>query len=119
MMVKINKGDIQDIFALTSMQESMLLQYLMEPEMDYFEQVRISLMGTVIPEAFAGAWNWVINANEMLRTFFRWEESSETVQIVLKKHTLQWRFCDLSSLDTFSRATELKNILKQDREESF
>ena len=119
MMGKIIKGDIQDIFALTPMQESMLLQYLMEPEMDYFEQLRISLKGTVVPEAFTGAWNWVIDANEMLRTFFRWEESAETVQIVLKMHSLQWQFYDLSGLDAFSRAAELEHILRQDRENSF
>ena len=72
-MNKLARKDIEDIFALTAMQEGMLFHYLKEPESDvYFEQLSLSLVGDINTEIFEQAWNFVVQTNEMLRTMFRW-----------------------------------------------
>ncbi|MCP4150412.1 MAG: amino acid adenylation domain-containing protein, partial [bacterium] len=87
---KLGKKNIEDILALTPMQEGMLFHYLKNPHNDYyFEQLSLDISGQLTVDCFKKAWNSVIDSNEMLRTVFRWEKMEHPVQIILKKHTLQ------------------------------
>ncbi|HLP45750.1 MAG TPA: condensation domain-containing protein, partial [Candidatus Kapabacteria bacterium] len=75
--IKIDKQNIEDILALTSMQEGMLFHYLKDPGDDhYIEQLSLRISGNIELHYFEQAWNVVIAANEMLRTVFRWEKLS-------------------------------------------
>ena len=82
-LTKLDRENIEDILALTPMQEGMLFHYLKDPESDaYFEQVSLEISGDIHKETFEQAWDFVIEANEMLRTVFRWDKVKNPVQVV-------------------------------------
>ncbi|MDC7777729.1 non-ribosomal peptide synthetase/type I polyketide synthase [Bacillus cereus] len=86
--VKIHKEDIEDVIALTPVQEGILYHYLKEPEGKlYHEELRLCLTGKINIPKFEEAWNYVTRENEMLRTIFRWEKVKQPVQLILKEHT--------------------------------
>jgi iturin family lipopeptide synthetase B len=92
-MKSLDTKGIEDISALTPLQEGILYHYLKEPRSEvYFEQLSLSLSGRIDRGVFAGAWNVVIETNQMLRTVFRWEKVENPVQIILKTHTLEPQF---------------------------
>ncbi|UCH96255.1 MAG: hypothetical protein JSV88_05200, partial [Candidatus Aminicenantes bacterium] len=83
-MKRLNKNHIEDILALTPMQEGILFHYLQAPESDrYFEQICLHLSGSIDIKRFEQAWQVVIDTNEMLRTVFRWEKVEEPLQVIL------------------------------------
>jgi hypothetical protein len=94
----MDKKNIEDIVALTPMQDGMLFHYLKEPEMDYyFEQLCLDISGKIDFSLFEQAWNRVIERNEMLRTLFRWEKMKAPAQIILKQYRLKPAYIDLSN----------------------
>ncbi|UCH93180.1 MAG: hypothetical protein JSV88_23245 [Candidatus Aminicenantes bacterium] len=71
-MKKQDRKNIEDILALTPMQEGILFHYLKNPgDNHYFEQLSLNISGEINRQFFEKAWNWVIEANEMLRVVFR------------------------------------------------
>ncbi|MCP4146879.1 MAG: AMP-binding protein, partial [bacterium] len=109
-MKKDDKKNIANIMVLTPMQQGMLYHYLKEPADGlYFEQLTLELStlelstlelsttelsGRVEKELFEKAWNTVIQANEMLRTFFRWKRIKNPVGVVLKQYLIKPRYYD-------------------------
>jgi amino acid adenylation domain-containing protein len=81
----MDKRNIEDIIALTPVQEGMLYHYLRESRQDYYlEQLSLVVSGEIKVELFQRAWNTVVETNEMLRTAFRWEGTESPLQVVLK-----------------------------------
>ncbi len=119
-MKKLDKAVMEDITALTPMQEGMLYHYLKDPKCDlYFEQLSLEISGKIDRHCFEQAWNLVIKVNEMLRTVFRWEKLEKPSQIILKEHQCQVSFYDLSGKDCIQKKTALEEIKKKDRRETF
>ncbi|UCH95941.1 MAG: hypothetical protein JSV88_03600, partial [Candidatus Aminicenantes bacterium] len=119
-MIKLDKKNIDDIFALTPMQEGMLFFYLKDPNSEaYFEQLSLEIAGTMDNEVFENAWNFVIQTNEMLRAVFCWEKVEQPIQIILKEHRLQPRYFDLSEKDNCLKKNSLEKIKTKDRKEKF
>ncbi|HLP57950.1 MAG TPA: condensation domain-containing protein, partial [Candidatus Deferrimicrobium sp.] len=82
-MEKLDPNQIENIIALTSLQEGMLFHYLQVPQSQlYFEQLSLEISGEIDVSHFEKAWQVVIETNEMLRTVFRWEKVENPVQIV-------------------------------------
>ncbi len=72
---KLARKDIQDILALTPLQEGLLYHYLKDSQsQQYFEQLNLEISGKINRELFQKAWNVVVQTNELLRTCFRWEK---------------------------------------------
>ncbi|MDQ1351166.1 MAG: polyketide synthase PksJ [Acidobacteriota bacterium] len=117
---KLNLKNVENILALTPLQEGMLFHYLQAPQSElYFEQLSLEISGAIEYELFEGAWNVVIKTNEMLRVVFRWEKVDNPVQIVLKEHKVQPRYIDLSCFDTSERQERLEEIKRKDAQEKF
>ncbi|NIM15665.1 MAG: amino acid adenylation domain-containing protein [Candidatus Aminicenantes bacterium] len=109
-MQRLDKENIEDIYALTPMQEGVLFHYLKTPgSLLYFEQICLDISGRLALKTFEKAWNFVIAANEMLRTIFRWQEVPNPIQIVLKTYKIKVRYFDFSDLD----GTESKKVVQQ------
>ncbi|MDQ1352271.1 MAG: hypothetical protein QG657_2577, partial [Acidobacteriota bacterium] len=121
-MRKIDTKSIEDIFALTPMQEGMLFHYLQGPESDvYFEQLALELTGTIDKKTFEQAWNLIAADNEALRTVFRWEKMSEPAQVVMKEQRLEPLYYDISG-EGLTREQILhrrEEIKTRDRQEKF
>jgi amino acid adenylation domain-containing protein len=116
-MKNINPKNIENILALTPMQEGMLFHYLKDPESDYyFEQLTLQISGAIDAERFEKAWNFVIETNEMLRAVFRWEKIETPIQIILKEHILHPGYYDLSGLDANEKKKKSEEIKSKDRE---
>ncbi|MGD2085113.1 MAG: amino acid adenylation domain-containing protein [Candidatus Aminicenantes bacterium] len=120
-MEKLDKKNIEDILALTPMQEGMLFHYLKYPENEhYFEQLSLEISGQIDKEHFEKAWNFVTETNEMLRTVFRWEKVDKPAQVVLKQHNPEVRFFDLSAIENHvEQQKQLEKIKLQDRKAKF
>jgi amino acid adenylation domain-containing protein len=119
-MKELNRKSIEDIAALTSMQEGMLFHYLKDPGSDaYFEQLSLRINGHIDNRIFKQAWNAVIRANEMLRTVFRWESVENPIQIVLKERQFQPQYYDLSGKEVDDAARALDEIKVKDRRKKF
>ncbi len=120
-MKKVVKKNIEAILALTPMQEGMLFHYLKDPGSDYyFEQLCLEVSGEIDRQCFEKAWDFVIETNEMLRTFFRWEKVKNPIQVTLKGHRVKPGYYDLSS---FEHEVEIKRrvekIKREDRDKGF
>jgi amino acid adenylation domain-containing protein len=119
-MKKFEKKDIENIMALTPLQEGMLFHYLQAPESDlYFEQLCLQLSGIIDSKRFEQAWQAVIKTNEMLRTVFRWERAAEPLQVILKEYKLQLEYRDLSYKEAKEKKEELEQIKVKDRKRKF
>jgi fengycin family lipopeptide synthetase D len=119
-MKKLDKKNIEDILALTPMQEGMLYHYLRNPQSNmHFEQLYIEISGKLDTLLFQEAWEFVIHTNEMLRTVFRWEKVKEPTQIVLKNHRLNLGYFDLSNKKKDEKRKLLEEIKDNDKGERF
>ena len=90
--MRLDKTNIQDMLALTPMQEGMLYLYLKQPDsVDYIETFRLELKGDLDARLLEQAWQLVIAANEALRTCFVWKQVKRPLQVILKEHTPVFR----------------------------
>jgi tyrocidine synthetase-3 len=116
----LDKNNTADIMGLTPMQEGMLFHYLKDPDSyQYVEQLSLEISGEIDVKIFEKAWNVVIEANEMLRTIFRWEKMKHPIQIVLRKNHLCPLYHDLSGLDPGEKNILEEEIKVNDREKKF
>ncbi len=118
---KPNKENVEDILALSSMQEGLLFHHLKENEDDlYFEQLSIQITGDVNFSAFNRAWNAVVENNEMLRTIFAWKKLNRPVQIVLKEIDIPIKQHDFSIIkDKVEKQRLLTDLKERDRATKF
>ncbi|MCP4213399.1 MAG: amino acid adenylation domain-containing protein, partial [bacterium] len=120
METKLDKKNIEDIFALSPLQEGMLFHYLKQPGNNaYFEQLCLHIKGDVELDFFHIAWQRVIKANPMLRALFRWEKMDYPVQVILTHHSPEFQFHDLSLPAVSQRDIRLVELKLKDRERSF
>ncbi|UCH96476.1 MAG: AMP-binding protein, partial [Candidatus Aminicenantes bacterium] len=119
-MKKTDKKNIEDILALTPMQEGMLYHYLKDPGTHhYFEQLSLDIPGAVDFKFFEQAWNVVVQNNQMLRTVFRWDKVENPVQIILKQHPFNARYYDFPGKDSEKKEKWIEKIKTKDRNETF
>jgi amino acid adenylation domain-containing protein len=119
-MKKPDKKNIEDIFALSPMQEGLLFHYVKEPHSSlYFEQLNLKLGGEIDVKRFKEAWQRVIHTNEMLRAVFLWEKTKSPVQIILKDHPLTFKYFDFSDRTQNEKEKSLEDVKTDDRKETF
>ncbi|MCP4155666.1 MAG: amino acid adenylation domain-containing protein, partial [bacterium] len=117
---KVAKKDIDNILALTPMQEGMLYQFLKAPEADYyFEQLSLRVRGKIEPEQIKQAWQHVVDTNEILRTKFRWEKVKKPIQIIMKKKPIELLNFDLSTLADKDKKKFLDDVKEKDIKRKF
>ncbi len=119
-MKKLDRQNVEDILALTPLQEGMLFHYLNDSGGgEYFEQLSLRLSGRIDGALIKKAWQVVVTSNEMLRTVFRWEKIDKPTQIVLKKHDLDFREYDFSRFGPERRGSLVEEVKKEDKKDPF
>ncbi|MEV4051952.1 non-ribosomal peptide synthase/polyketide synthase [Amycolatopsis sp. NPDC049688] len=73
---------VEDILPMTPLQAGMLFHSLVDGAGAYFDQVRIRLAGVADPEAFAAAWQRVVDRTPALRAAPVWDGVPEPLQVV-------------------------------------
>lgn len=115
---KIDKGNVETIIPLTSLQKGMFFRYLHGEQSYYVEQLSVTIQGNVEYDVFSQAWNCVLEKNQILKAVYRWEGLVEPVQIILKKFNLPIRIIDLSTQGAANDAA-LEQLLEKDRQQPF
>ncbi len=114
----LQRQNIEDILALTPMQQGMLFYYINQPLTElYFEQLSLRILGPTLSEQLRKAWELVAASNEMLRTVFKWDDLERPVQIILKELPLDFREMDLSQTAFAEQEQVLEEIRLKDRQE--
>jgi len=105
---RVKKEDVEDLYALTPVQEGLLFHYLKERQQGiYSEQLCLNFFGPMQSDIFEQAWLEVIKVNPVLRTVFRWQEVKNPAQLVLKKPGIAITYHDFSQFPEIQRLQEL------------
>ncbi|TFI53959.1 SDR family NAD(P)-dependent oxidoreductase [Mastigocladus laminosus UU774] len=112
--------NIEDIYELTPVQKGMLFHCLLDSELSlYFFQHIFTVRGNLNLEAFAKAWQLVMDRHPILRTRFYWEEVENPLQIVYKQVELLLNFYDWSNINSVEQKAQLDSFIISDRQKSF
>ena len=97
----LNKENINDIYALSSMQEGILFHTLLEKESSaYFQQSSFLINGNLNVAALEKALQHLVDRHDVLRTVFKFEKVELPIQIVLKKWEAIFNYQDIRNIDT-------------------
>ncbi|MEM8531146.1 MAG: amino acid adenylation domain-containing protein [Chloroflexota bacterium] len=111
---------IEDIYPLSPTQQGLLFRSLYTPKSGaYFEQVTLTLDGTIDTAAFEQAWWDVLAQHPTLRTTFLWEGLSEPVQIVYYWNRLPIHYDDWRPMSSGEQSQYLEHVLTTERFQGF
>ena len=118
-MMKIEKENTEDIYALSSIQENLLFHYVSNPNNDaYIEQIYFELEGDIQVQIMHSACVNVVKNIAALRTVFRWENIDSPVQIVLKKIDTPFSYCENYYSENMDKSV-INSIMENDRKDIF
>jgi amino acid adenylation domain-containing protein/non-ribosomal peptide synthase protein (TIGR01720 family) len=113
-------ADVEDLYALTPMQQGLLFHALQTAEPDlYLEQLHGELRGGVDTAAFERAWQEVTARHAIFRTAFVWEGVDEPLQRVSRRVEFRLDRHDWRDLPAAEQATRLSDYLHGDRRRGF
>lgn len=113
---KLDKANVEDIVALTPMQEGLLFHYRSDKNKGYYiQQFSARLSGNYSVEAIRQAWKRVAHDNDVLRTVFRWEKLEKPVQIVLREVELPVVVLDYSNYSAEQAEVLIAEFKARDR----
>jgi amino acid adenylation domain-containing protein/FkbH-like protein/non-ribosomal peptide synthase protein (TIGR01720 family) len=116
----IRRQDIQNIYALTPLQEGMLFHALHAPESGaYFEQTRFHITGILDVECFRATWEDIVVRHDVLRTMFVHQDVPEPLQIVLKRRPPEFHFTDLRGQAGSEQEACCADYVRRDRARGF
>jgi amino acid adenylation domain-containing protein len=116
----VDKKNIQEILALTPLQEGLLYHYRQQPESEaYREQLCLEITGEIDRLLFDKTWQEIVHTNEMMRTRYRWERMEKPVQIVMKNHRLEPVYEDLSLENARQKELRREEIREKERKKKF
>lgn len=117
----MQKGNIENIYPLTPMQEGMLFHSLMENEQDnYFVQMAYRIEGELDTDHCKQVLQYLMDRHEMLRSAIVYEGVENPKLVILKQREADFRLVDYSDIlnqDLLSR--KLDQLKKEDRKANF
>src|SRR5690606_24782700 len=117
---RVNMKNVEDIYALSSMQQLMLWQALSQGRNEVLaEQFTCTLAGPLDLERFQAAWEHVASRHPLLRTAFLSEGLKKPVQVVRQKITLPWTVLDLREHDAEARQQQWESLCREDQQRGF
>ncbi|MFD9722131.1 amino acid adenylation domain-containing protein, partial [Streptomyces sp. NPDC059076] len=113
-------SNIQQIHALTALQQGILFHGLLEDEEPlYVAQYKWVIANPLDVDAFEEAWQVVIQRHDTLRTSFEWEGIDQPAQIVWREIDFVLHRRDLSGLPLDAQRQEIDSYLKEDLERGY
>jgi amino acid adenylation domain-containing protein/non-ribosomal peptide synthase protein (TIGR01720 family) len=111
---------IEDIYALSPMQEGMLFHAVRSPESEiYCEQMSINIRGKLDISAFERAWQELVARHSILRAAFVWKNLDDPVQVIHRHLALRVENQDWRALARDVRSEELEGFRQADRKRGF
>lgn len=112
--------NVDDVFALTPMQQGMLYHCIAEPNSGVFiEHFTCVLEGELDTAIFQRCWEQLIARHPPLRTMFLWDGVDVPLQIVRSQVRVPWVEEDWSDCSQTERQLRLSDFLARDRERGF
>lgn len=116
----MDKNDIETFYPLSPMQQGMYFHSMLAPESGvYVEQMSCLIHGDFNIPAFQYAWNRVIERHTILRTSFTSGGSTEPVQVVYRKLSVEIQQQDWSGYDRERQQQLYLEFLNGDRVKGF
>ncbi|HEV2145983.1 MAG TPA: amino acid adenylation domain-containing protein, partial [Longimicrobiaceae bacterium] len=115
----VKKNPIEDVYPLSPMQEGMLFHSLYEGPGTYVGQFGFTLEGELDGEAFARAWQAVVDRHPALRAAFSWEKVEKPLQVVRRRVTLPVHREDWRALPASEQEARFASYLAADRARGF
>ncbi|MBW4575237.1 MAG: amino acid adenylation domain-containing protein [Aphanothece sp. CMT-3BRIN-NPC111] len=116
----MGKGNIEDFYPLSPMQQGILFHTLYAPHSGmYCEQLSCTFKGSLNIPIFQRSWQQVSDRHPSLRTAFVWEGIKEPVQVVNRQVQLPWVQHDWQNLSPVEQQQQLETLLQADREQGF
>lgn len=113
-------GNVEQIYQLSPLQLGMLFHTLDSPGTGmYFQQFSFIITGHIDKSAFEHAWQKAMDRHSVLRTLFKWDTSSEPVQIVLRDVKALLEYYDWSNLPHDKLLVKMEEYLYLQRNEGF
>ncbi|OKP93898.1 non-ribosomal peptide synthetase [Paenibacillus sp. P32E] len=115
-----SRADIQKVYPLSPMQESMLFHHLRYPDSEaYFEQCVIRFRGPMNPELLKRCFQTVSDRHDILRTSFAVWRLDRPLQTVAESWDVPFRYEDWTIAGERGGTRELNLYLTQDRDKRF
>ncbi|MCU0290013.1 MAG: condensation domain-containing protein, partial [Acidobacteria bacterium] len=109
---------VEDLYALTPMQEGMLFHALTdESSHSYFEQMSYRLHGKLDIIAAEKSLNELFKRHDILRTAFVYKDIEHPVQVVLKKRIIDFHHQDITKKE--NKNIFIKEFKEKDKQRSF
>lgn len=116
----MHQDTVQSFYPLSPLQEGMLFDCLASKQSDlYFNQCQFTIRGSLDVTAFREAWAHVVTCNDVLRTFFVWEEVNSPVQVVERNVDLPFVVHDLRDFEGPQKIHQYECLLAQARDAGF
>ncbi|MGG4197323.1 amino acid adenylation domain-containing protein, partial [Paenibacillus jamilae] len=113
-------GEIEEVYALTPMQQGMLFHSRLDPQVGaYVNQIHLTLQGELQPAAFEQSWQTVVQRHAVLRTSIDSQWRSEPLQVVYRKRPFHIAYRDLSMYDAGEQAACVAQWKSDDRKQGF
>ncbi|MDY7095050.1 MAG: amino acid adenylation domain-containing protein [Acidobacteriota bacterium] len=114
------RPDLEDLYPLTPLQESLLYHALSAPDSNVgFEQSVSTLAGPLDVDAFDRTWQRVIERHPILRTSILTDGVPHPLQCVQRRVELSVAHHDWSDLDGPAQEGRLEELLRSDRRRGF
>ncbi|WP_432408907.1 amino acid adenylation domain-containing protein [Wukongibacter sp. M2B1] len=114
------KKNIKDIYSLIPMQAGMLHHSLLDRDSyAYFEQMDISIKGSLDVECMERSFNSIIERYDVFRTIFVHEKVRTPMQVVMRERRLKIDFKDVTDLSYEYKEGFIEEFKAKDREKGF
>lgn len=113
----INAQSVEDIYALSPVQEGLLFHYLKDEGSMYNIQLVICLDGSLNVQLAKKCWSILVRKHSALRSVYNWDKTSKNLQIVLNEHEPE--FACIVLPDQQSGTGSLEEYLQMDRSKRF
>ncbi|QXU43266.1 non-ribosomal peptide synthetase [Pedobacter sp. D749] len=112
--------DIEDIYAMTPMQQAMLYQSMIDDtSMAYLEQISFIIEGDFKVSIAEEVLNILIQRHDILRTVFIQDKTYPSIQVVLKNKLIDFEFYDLTTFENDEKNDLISDKKTTDRTKSF
>ena len=108
-------ADLDDVYALSPLQEGMLIHTLREPDASLYFQQTVLAFPDLDVEAFRRAWQRLIDRHGSLRTSFHWEGLERPVQVVHRNAKVILEKFDWQDVSASELPNKLRDLLHRDR----
>jgi amino acid adenylation domain-containing protein/non-ribosomal peptide synthase protein (TIGR01720 family) len=114
------KGEVEDIWPLTPLQEGMLVHAVHDGESGvYGQQIAVDLHGALDLQAFEHAWRDVTRRHAALRLEFIWDDLPAPRQLVRREVLVELQTVDWSAIAAEEQPKRLSDWLAADRQRGF